>query len=455
MLKAHKIDFELVIFLHLITQKSFAYINYWKEFIVNNRGNFNNILLVGTKCDVAENVRRVTSEQGQALAHANNWPFFETSSKENINVTEAFMAAARIGRKSIMTDAEMAAAKNQVDAVANAVYLSTFGQLGPSEGKFCPHQIALTKDGNIVVVNTGDEKKRGSLSIYRCHDGAFQRTIDIKEGACKLVRPVGVACDDSGNLIVSDSCNSSVHLICYQDGSVIRSIGSPEYWDSKKSFISDGSSRRSKGSRENGQFTIPGSVAVDGNGNFLVYDYLTTHSRIQVFRICDGTYLRSMNVHGSSGPHCGIAFDPLGNVVVADFFNHCLKVIRYSDDKLLRTIGTIGSGEGQFSLPCQVAFDNAGNIVVVEWGNSRIQILRYADGSHVRSIGYRRGSGNGQFLYPRGVVIDSENRIFVSDSGNHRIQVLKSAETCVKGLQDAEPAAVKILIIGDPSEHGG
>jgi tripartite motif-containing protein 2/3/tripartite motif-containing protein 71 len=53
-----------------------------------------------------------------------------------------------------------------------------------------------------------------------------------------------------------------------------------------------------------------------------------------------------------------------------------------------------------------------------------VQVLRYSDGSHVRTIG-SEGSGNGQFKSPYGVLIDGQGRIIVSEFGNHRIQVLQ------------------------------
>jgi tripartite motif-containing protein 71 len=68
--------------------------------------------------------------------------------------------------------------------------------------------------------------------------------------------------------------------------------------------------------------------------------------------------------------------------------------------------------------------DGAGNIVVADYENHRVQVLRYSDGSHVRTIG-SEGRGNGQFDCPYGVLIDGEGRIIVSDCSNHRIQVLQ------------------------------
>ncbi len=70
---------------------------HWKDYVEKHGSPTcqKNIVLVGTKCDKIEK-RRVSYERGKALADEHGWPFFETSAKENINVTEAFMAAARM-----------------------------------------------------------------------------------------------------------------------------------------------------------------------------------------------------------------------------------------------------------------------------------------------------------------------------------------------------------------------
>jgi hypothetical protein len=61
-----------------------------------------NIVLVGNKCDLNEK-REITPDQGKQVADENGWPFFETSAQENINVTEAFMAAARVGLRHVQS----------------------------------------------------------------------------------------------------------------------------------------------------------------------------------------------------------------------------------------------------------------------------------------------------------------------------------------------------------------
>ena len=72
-----------------------------------------------------------------------------------------------------------------------------------------------------------------------------------------------------------------------------------------------------------------------------------------------------------------------------------------------------------------VVFDAAGHIAVVEWGYCSVEVLRYSDGAHVRTIG-SSGSGDGQFDRPfGGIAIDSDGRIVVADTDNHRVQVLE------------------------------
>jgi hypothetical protein len=55
---------------------------------------------------------------------------------------------------------------------------------------------------------------------------------------------------------------------------------------------------------------------------------------------------------------------------------------------------------------------------------SHVQVLCYSNGAQVRTIG-SEGSGNGQFSNPYGgIAIDSDGRFVVVDNHNHRVQVL-------------------------------
>ena len=70
-------------------KESFNNLNYW----LNNAKQWSNenipLILIGNKCDLNDE-RKVQKDEGVNYARENNIAFFETSAKENINITEMF-----------------------------------------------------------------------------------------------------------------------------------------------------------------------------------------------------------------------------------------------------------------------------------------------------------------------------------------------------------------------------
>ena len=86
---------------------------------------------------------------------------------------------------------------------------------------------------------------------------------------------------------------------------------------------------------------------------------------------------------------------------------------------LKNSIGSKGSGDGQFNAPCSISI--TGEVMyIADCLNHRIQKLT-TGGNFLHKFG-KEGSNQGQFRYPRGVV-DSKNRVIVSDGDNNRIQI--------------------------------
>ena len=341
-------------------------------------------------------------------------------------------------------------------AAVGAGFVRVIGSEGAGNGQFnSPYGgVAFDGEGNLVVCDGNNHR----IQVFRYSDGAHLRSIGSQgAGNGQFDRPWSIAFDGAGHIIVSENRNHRVQVLRYSDGAHVRTIGR------------GGSG--GKGGSGNGQFDHPSGIAVDGEGNIAVFD--DNNGRVQVHRLSDGAYLRTIGSQGRgdgqfgdytfnigssgstswyskrqfrAGP-CGIAFDSDGNLVVADCLNHRVQVLSYRGGKHLRTIGSQGAGAGQFEYPMGVAFDAAGHIVVVDQRNHRVQVLRYSDGAHVRTIGrggsgIRRvagvrgvstgsscawgGSGNGQFNFPcGGIAIDSDGRIVVADTHNHRLQVLE------------------------------
>ena len=80
----------------------------------------------------------------------------------------------------------------------------------------------------------------------------------------------------------------------------------------------------------------------------------------------------------------GMAISTTGVLYTADLYNHRV-VMTTKDGFLLGTIGTYGSGNGQFNVPHDVAIGPDGLLYVVEYVNMRVQVLTL-DGQFVKKI---------------------------------------------------------------------
>ncbi len=120
----------------------------------------------------------------------------------------------------------------------------------------------------------------------------------------------------------------------------------------------------------------------------------------------------------------GIAVSDNGDIVVANCGAHCVTILN-KEGKKLKSFGTKGTKEGQFTCPRGVAITNDGHILVAD--NHRLQKLT-TDGVCVKSVGSsERGSGQALFYSPRGITVHPTTRqIFVADLCNDRIQVFNN-----------------------------
>jgi DNA-binding beta-propeller fold protein YncE len=125
----------------------------------------------------------------------------------------------------------------------------------------------------------------------------------------------------------------------------------------------------------------------------------------------------------------GIALDHGGNIYVTNVYPfNSYSVVKFSSDGVyLATIGSTGSGNGQFNYPQNLAIDSTGDIFVADTGNNRVQKFD-SQGNYLSQFG-SFGSGNGQFDYPVGLAFDSDGNIYVSDLGNERVQKFSSDGT--------------------------
>ena len=116
-------------------------------------------------------------------------------------------------------------------------------------------------------------------------------------------------------------------------------------------------------------------------------------------------------------PLC-VAIHDNGHIYVGSEDN-CIYVFDQTG-QLKNTIGSDGSGDGQFDTPYGISIK--GDVLyVADHLNHRVQMLT-SEGEFFYKFG-QKGSGQGQFNGPTAVIADSNNRLIVSDRGNHRIQI--------------------------------
>lgn len=89
-----------------------------------------------------------------------------------------------------------------------------------------------------------------------------------------------------------------------------------------------------------------------------------------------------------------------------------------------KTFGGFGAGPGELANPQGLAADVQGQIYVADTGNDRIQVFDF-DGGFVRSIG-SSGNGDGQFSGPRAIYLAAfDEELVVADTGNDRVLFLR------------------------------
>ena len=133
-------------------------------------------------------------------------------------------------------------------------------------------------------------------------------------------------------------------------------------------------------------------------------------------------YQRSFS---TSGQPWDVAVDGCGDVFIAEYGQHCISVFTQSGASK-RTIGSYGSGDGQFYSPSAIAI--RGDVMyITEIGNCRIQKLS-TKGEFISKFG-EPGSGDGQLTTPRGICLDPNGMIFVGDHSNNRVCVFNADGT--------------------------
>ncbi|MBC7383027.1 MAG: hypothetical protein H7296_08540, partial [Bacteroidia bacterium] len=197
----------------------------------------------------------------------------------------------------------------------------------------------------------------------------------------------------------------------------------------------------SNASGSNAQFNLPTGITTDPSGNIYIADYnnnvirkitpvgvVTTFAGTGVYGFLDG----AGSVARFRSP-TGITSDQVGNIYVADQFNH--KIRKISPSGVVSSVAGDGlngyvngtAANARFNFPTCLAVDLSGNLYVADQYNhvirkiSSLGIVSTLAGSGVS--GFKDDIGTlAQFNLPTGIAVDSNGLVYVADYNNNRIR---------------------------------
>jgi hypothetical protein len=211
--------------------------------------------------------------------------------------------------------------------------------------------------------------------------------VDGTGAAARFYAPEGVASDGAGNLFVADTGNRTIRKVVIATGAVTTLAG----------FA--GSQGSADGMGAVARFSTPGGVASDGVGNLFVAD--SWNHTIRKVVIATGAVTTLAGSAGNYGEAdgtgaaalfyapAGVVSDGAGNLFVADSYNHTIRKVVITTGAVTTLAGSAGSqgsadGTGaaaRFNDPQGVVSDGAGNLFVGDSGSCTIRKVVIATGA--------------------------------------------------------------------------
>ena len=118
-------------------------------------------------------------------------------------------------------------------------------------------------------------------------------------------------------------------------------------------------------------------------------------------------------------------------------------IVFSQNGELIRTIGSQGTGPGQFNYPTYVAISPDGDLYVSDQNNCCIQVLT-PQGVYIREFGKEQLSSQHKLL------LSGDKHVLVADYSNHRVAVFNQYGALVSSLPCANnPVGLAVDQKGD------
>lgn len=246
--------------------------------------------------------------------------------------------------------------------------------------------------------------------------------------------PSGIAFDSAGNLYFADTGNQRIRKIS-TNGTISTVAG-----NGIMGFAGDG------GPATQAVLNQPVGVAVDSEGHIFIADSANNRIREVLSDGTIGTFAGNGNaaffgdgtapIFAAIHAPRGLAFDPAGNLYIADTQDH--RVRKINPDNTIVTVAGNGqpgfSGDGgpainaALNLPSSIAFDSAGNLYIADQANNRIRkvstngTISTVAGTDTVFTGDGGPAAIALISHPQGVAVDRAGNLYISETGENRIR---------------------------------
>lgn len=359
-----------------------------------------------------------------------------------------------------------------------------------------PRGLALLPDGSLLVADTDNHLIRrlagnaaGTFAgvVFETNE-AGQPLGGLLDGEASLSvfqSPAALAVDKDGNVYVADTGNHAIRKIDTA-GNVTTLAGSPI-----------GARGYADGLGSAARFRAPSAVAVADDGTVYVADTLnhvirkvapnglvtTLNARSErVVEVFDGVvepagdYLDGPLAEALFNEPAGLALDGQGNLYVSDSGNQRIRYIDLASETVTTVAGGGEYGEADFYVPGDYAdgaaadarFDapkglavaGDGGLLIADSGNHAIRLLK--DGTVYTVVGNPQatpGKRNGteasaRLSFPTDVAVDGEGRIYVADALNNQIRLITDyrlpADLAQDGSIQVVAAGLKVAFDAEP-----
>jgi DNA-binding beta-propeller fold protein YncE len=246
------------------------------------------------------------------------------------------------------------------------VYDSNLQLTGELKNLDKPLGIAIDSQGYLLVGNDG----RNNIEVYDPIDGSF--LISFGDGLVKM--PTSITIGPDGKIYVTDSRSHNVHVF---DPAYISlgTIGSHGEGESELSFPVD-------------------SVIVDRtDGSTLLYVADQGNHRLQVYGL-DGVWLESIYFEGTEGENCNwftgvcevpgapaftrlqaLDTDSQGRLHVLDIFSAQVLIMNADDGEFLDLYGEYGNGVGLLKNPIDILVTAGNSAKVTDSRSDTVEVL--------------------------------------------------------------------------------